>query len=102
MSAKEKCGGRRPAKRPEKVHAKSPAKGQVTTEYILMAIVVIIGAQFAFNKIKDKDRMTDLLNKPSEMIGNMMENGVWDDTPASARGRHPNHHERHLTIDPYP
>ena len=75
----------------------------MTTEYILMAIVVIIGAQVAFNQIKGPPNlMQDLLNKPNKMIGNMMENGVWDDTPASARRRHPNHHERHLTIDPYP
>ncbi len=72
----------------------------MTTEYILMAIVVIIGAQVAFKRIEEGDLMQDLLNKPNKMIGNMMENGVWDDTPASARRRHPNHHERHLTIDP--
>lgn len=92
MSIKEKRGGKRPAK--------GRTKGQVTTEYILMAIVVVAGAKIAFNLIKSEGLMDDLASKPNEMVGNMMENGVWEQDQNSARGKHPNHHERHLTIDP--
>ena len=76
-------------------------KGQVTTEFLLMAIVLVGLSHLAFQQIKNQGMFDNLVSGPNEMIANMLENGVWQRDRQAARERHPNHYNRHLTIDPY-
>ena len=76
------------------------SKGQVTVEYILLAVVSIVLMQVAFKQIKEGDYFKDFVSGPNQIIGNMMENGTWNIDSDEARRLHPNHRERHWTWDP--
>ena len=75
-------------------------KGQVTIEYILLTIVLLAGMRLLFNSVKDSDMLNSFVSGPNEIIGNMMENGVWDIDEGKAREKHPNQYERHWTWNP--
>ncbi len=76
------------------------SKGQVTVEYILLAVTLLVLMQVAFKQIKEGDYLKEFVSGPNPVIANMLENGVWNIDSKSAREQHPNHIKRHLSWEP--
>ena len=76
------------------------SKGQVTTELILLGVVLIILAQLVLNQIKNNKYVEDFAKGPSQVLANMISNGNWKKNPEKSKEEHPNSHDRHYSWDP--
>ena len=74
-------------------------KGQVTTELILLGVVLIVLAQLVINQIKNNKYMEDFAKGPSQVLANMISNGNWKKNPEDSKNEHPNSHGRHYSWD---
>ena len=76
------------------------ARGQVTVELILLAVVLIVIAQLIINQIKNNDYLKAFAEGPAQVVGNMISNGNWKRNPEESKKDHPNSHQRHFSWDP--
>ena len=81
---------------PKKADIKNK-KGQVTAEYILLAVALIALFQIATVTLKDNDSLKNFQETPGKIFKNLVENGNWIPNERQSRARHPTHHERHYT-----
>ena len=75
-------------------------KGQITVEYLLLAVVVLVLSRLAFNTLKNGDYLDDFVSGPNQYIARMLENGNWQISTQDSKADHPNHTRRHLSWDP--
>ena len=72
-------------------------KGQVTVEYILLAVALLVLVQATTNTLKNTQALKSLQETPQNIFTNMVENGNWELDTTKSRFMHPNHHESHYT-----
>ena len=72
-------------------------KGQVTVEYILLAVALIALFQVATVTLRDNESLKNFQEIPGQIFKNLVENGNWEIEEELSRRNHPNHHERHYT-----
>ena len=72
-------------------------KGQVTAEYLLLAVVFIAFFGLITNTLKNNDYLKDFQDAPNAMFENMIENGNWEVNEAKSQKQHPNQHNLHFT-----
>ena len=75
-------------------------RGQITTELILLGVVLIVLAQLVLNQIKNNKYVEDFAKGPSQVLANMISNGNWKKDSEESKSAHPNSHERHYSWDP--
>ena len=79
-------------------------RGQVTVEYILLAVVLIVLFQLAANTLRDNGYLKNFQDAPNKIFVNLIENGNgagWAKSVSAPESRnyHPNHHKLHFTSD---
>ncbi|MBC6414916.1 MAG: hypothetical protein GDA46_00770 [Bdellovibrionales bacterium] len=74
-------------------------KGQVTVEYILLAVSLLILFQIATNTLKNNRYLKAFQETPQNIFQSLVENGNWDINKDSSRKKHPNHYEAQYTTD---
>ena len=74
-------------------------KGQVTVEYILLAVVLIALFQLTTQTLKTNGYLKEFQETPQKVFRNMVENGNWKLEEAQSRKYHPNHYESQYTPD---
>ncbi|MCY4321207.1 MAG: hypothetical protein OXC37_02210 [Bdellovibrionaceae bacterium] len=72
-------------------------KGQVTVEYILLAVALIAIFQIATVSFRNNENLKNFQEIPGQIFRNLVENGNWIVNENVSRNLHPNHHERHYT-----
>jgi len=75
---------------------KQPA-GQITAEYILLAVVFIVMFQLVSNTLADNEYLNQFQDIPNQVFTNMVENGNWQVDQTDSRNLHPNQHNLHYT-----
>ena len=83
--------------RPQDFPMANSNKGQVTVEYILLAIAMLVLVQAATNTLKDNEALKSFQETPQNIFKNMVENGNWELDGAESRRLHPNHYEAQYT-----
>lgn len=73
--------------------------GQITVEYILLAVALITLFQVASNTLRDNDHLKKFQDIPSQIFKNMVENGNWIVDEMDSRRLHPNQLDLHYTPD---
>ena len=73
--------------------------GQVTVEYLLLAVVLLVLFQVSTNTFKNNDSLKNFQETPRNIFKNMVENGNWEPTPDKSRKLHPNHYESQYTAN---
>ena len=73
--------------------------GQVTMEYILLAVVLITLFQIATKTLRDNDYLKNFQDTPNKIFVNLIKNGNWEVDETASRGLHPNQHLLHFTPD---
>ena len=71
--------------------------GQVTAEYLLLAVVLIILFSLTANTLRDNDYLKGFQDKPKALFTNMVENGNWEPSKEESQKNHPNQHHLHYT-----
>lgn len=71
----------------------------MTTELILMMVLVIGLTLFIAQTFRQNQLIAQLVNGPWLALSGMIENGVWE-PPSRSYNKHPNQHARHLTVKP--
>lgn len=71
--------------------------GQVTVEYILLAVVLITLFQLASKTLKDNDYLANFTDTPYAIFVHLAEHGNWEPDKNESRNLHPNNHELHYT-----
>ena len=74
-------------------------RGQVTVEYILLAVVLISLFQIATVTLRDNDYLKGFQETPNKIFMNLVENGNWETDVVKSRSLHPGHHDHHYTSD---
>ena len=72
-------------------------KGQVTVEYLLLAVALIALFQIAVTTLKDNQTLENFQKTPGQIFRNLVENGNWDPKTDTSRAFHPNHYEKLYT-----
>jgi len=67
--------------------------GQVTVEYILLAVTLLVLFQVTANTLKYNQVLKNFQQTPQNVFRNMVENGNWEPNEATSRSKHPNHYE---------
>ena len=78
---------------------KNKSSGQVTVEYILLAVTLLVLFQVAANTLKDNEALKNFQETPQNIFKSMVENGNWDINESESRKNHPNHYEFQYTTD---
>ena len=73
--------------------------GQVTVEYILLAVALLVLFQVATKTLKDNETLKHFQETPQKIFQNMVENGNWKPDGIDSRKHHPNHYEFQYTSD---
>lgn len=76
------------------------SKGQVTAEYLLLAVVLLMLTKLSFNQINRGGYLNDFVSGPNQYIARMLENGNWKIDLEQSRQAHPNQGARHSSWDP--
>lgn len=71
--------------------------GQVTVEYILLAVALITLFQVAATTLRDNDYLKSFQDVPHSIFQNVVENGNWLVDLEESRSLHPNQHDLHYT-----
>lgn len=79
---------------------KNNSKGQVTVEYLLLAVTLLVLTKLAFNQIKSGGYLDELVTGPNAYIASMLKNGVWSKDKRTSNEDHPNQLKRHWSLDP--
>ena len=72
-------------------------KAQVTVEYILLAVALIVLFQVSAITLRDNESLKNFQKMPGQIFRNLVENGNWKLNETQSRQNHPNHYERHYT-----
>ena len=72
-------------------------KGQVTVEYILLAVALIAIFQVATVTLRNNESLKSFQEIPGQIFKNLVENGNWILDGDQSRVQHPNHNNRHYT-----
>lgn len=74
-------------------------KGQITVEYLLLAVVLIAFFGLVTKGLRDSDHLKGFQDKPRALFQNMVENGnrYPDTNKAASQERHPNQYHMHYT-----
>ncbi len=72
-------------------------RGQVTIEYILMAVVIIGFAILVRTGIQRNDILQNMVSQPWLVLQGMVENGTWGRVQRT-KPLHPNFLKRHVTM----
>lgn len=76
-------------------------RGQVTVEYILLAVALIVLFHVSTSALKDNRYLENFQKIPNQILVNMAENGNWIITEGGdedkSRNEHPNHFKFHYT-----
>ena len=72
-------------------------KGQVTVEYILLAVALVTLFQISVITLRNNQSLKNFQELPGQIFRNLVENGNWLIDMPNSRLNHPNHHERHYT-----
>ena len=75
-------------------------KGQVTVEYLLLGVTLIVLSKLVFNQINEGGYLDDVVSGPNAYIASMLKNGVWAPEHRNSNDRHPNQNNRHWALDP--
>ena len=78
---------------------KNKNSGQVTVEYILLAVTLLVLFQVTANTLKDNQALKNFQETPQNIFRNMVENGNWERDENESRKNHPNHYEFQYTAD---
>ena len=81
---------------------KNKSSGQVTVEYILLAVTLLVLFQVAANTLRDNQALKNFQETPQKIFKNMVENGNWEPNETESRAKHPNHYEFQYTTDGEP
>lgn len=73
--------------------------GQITVEYILLAVVFIVLFQVASNTLKNNDYLKNFQDTPRKIFVNMVQNGNWEPILQDGCNLHPNHYNMHFSSD---
>ncbi|MDC0980321.1 hypothetical protein OAQ84_01155 [Bdellovibrionales bacterium] len=76
---------------------KSRQDGQMILEAILILVILLGITLFISSRFKSDEIFASIISKPWQSISGMIENGYWE-PPAAARGRHPGHLDRHVSL----
>ena len=71
--------------------------GQVTVEYILLAVTLLVLFQVVSKVFKENDSLKHFQETPQNIFKNMVENGNWIIDGDESRVKHPNHREFHFS-----
>ncbi|MCZ0933059.1 MAG: hypothetical protein OXJ52_07905 [Oligoflexia bacterium] len=77
-------------------------RGQVTVEYLLLAVALIALFHIAAVTLRDNESLKNFQEIPGQIFKDIVENGNWqpnDPQGYESRKRHPNHHDRHYVPD---
>ena len=72
-------------------------RGQVTVEYILLAVALIALFHIVAGAFKNNDYLKNFQKFPGQIFQNLVENGNWEIDTDRSRENHPTQHERHYT-----
>ena len=72
-------------------------KGQITVEYLLLAVTLIALFHLASLSLRDNESLKNFQEIPGQIFKNLVENGNWKIDENLSRANHPNHHDRHYT-----
>ena len=73
--------------------------GQVTVEYILLAVTLLVLFQVASNTFTENDFLKNFQETPQKIFTNMVENGNWIVDTTESRANHPNHWAFHYSSE---
>ena len=74
--------------------------GQVTAEYLLLAVVLIVFFQLITKTLRENDSLKGFQDVPISILVNVIENGNMIVDSKQSQNLHPNHHDQHYTPDP--
>ena len=72
----------------------SKTGGQITTEYLLLGVVLIILFKLSTDALKENDNLNKFIKTPQQLFENMVANGNWE-TGETSRRLHPNQFDSH-------
>ena len=79
----------------------SRCAGQVTVEYLLLAVALFslfhLMAKFTRGEMGVTSPLVKFQSMPSQGLASAIESGVWDKNPREARNQHPNHQNSHFS-----
>ena len=78
---------------------KNYQKGQVTVEYILLAVIVIVAFQATTQALERWELLKEFQETPGKVFKSMVENGNLIPNEEKSRQQHPNHHASQYTPD---
>ena len=67
--------------------------GQVTVEYILLSVTLLVLFQISTNILQESDSLKNFQETPQKIFKNMVENGNFEPNEDESRKQHPNHFE---------
>ena len=76
--------------------------GQVTVEYLLLAVFLLFLFQLATKTLKDNDYLKNFQATPNKILVNLIENGNWEPDTDKSRELHPNQYDLHYTPEATP
>ena len=77
-------------------------KGQITVEYLLLAVVLMAFFAVITKNFKNNKHLKNFQDKPNALFENMVENGNRQFDKAASQERHPNQLDMHYTPDATP
>lgn len=78
--------------------ALSNQQGQMTIEMLLIATLFLVAVLAISKTFQEKNLLASVVEGPQSYVIGMAENGVW--MPSSkANTKHPNLHERHMSLE---
>lgn len=75
------------------------SSGQITVEYILLGVVLILMFQLSTRAFRDSEALKNFHETPNNIFVNLIENGNWEPDEDESRARHPNQYYTHRTPD---
>ena len=69
--------------------------GQITVEYILLAVALFSLFHIAATTLKDSDKLKNFQETPRNIFKNLVENGNFEPKEKKSQKKHPNHRESH-------
>ncbi len=78
------------------------ASGQITVEYILLAVVLIVIFQVATKTLRDSNYLEHFQKAPNQIFVNLIENGNWEPNTFQSKKHHPNYLNRHYSSEGEP
>ena len=74
-------------------------RGQITVEYILLAVVLVSLFTLMTKTLKDGDYLNEFHDGPTKLLKSMVQNGNFELDEDKSFELHPNQHDMHYTPD---